>query len=132
MKNLFLLLFVISLGTSVNAQEVKKAEMKSKSKIEKGTMTPFNQFYGKKLSVVSHSKDKQTMGHQESDYILLNENGTYQQDFNGTKQEGKWTYNKDSKTITITTTEAKRWVITESNQDNMTLTQGTEILKEKK
>lgn len=132
MKKLFILLFLFSVASVVNAQEVKKAERNTKLNVDKGTMTPFNHFYGKKLAIVSHSKDKQSMGHNSTDYILINENGTFQQDFNGVKQDGKWTYNKDSKTITITTTDAKRWVISAVSQEEMTLSQGTEILKVKK
>lgn len=134
MKNLLTLLFVFSLAGTINAQEIKKADMKSKAKVEKGTMTPFNQFYGKKLSIVSHSKDKEAIGHQATDYVLLNENGTYQHDYNGTIQAGNWTYNPDNKTLTIVNTgaTAKRYVVSDATADGMILTMGTEILKVKK
>lgn len=94
----------------------------------KNTDVPFKMHFNKKLSVAAHTKSGAAVTHSASDFVLFNQDGTYQHAFAGTQMNGTWKYLKASNEVEITTSGIMKFTVTEASQTKLILTSGVEVL----
>lgn len=125
-KKLLLSLLAVAIsGVSVTAQNVSTS---STSVTRTADECPFKMHYGNKLSFVSHQRGGTNVNHQANDYMLFNQNGTYQAVFNGQTVNGTWVYHKATNEVEIITQGSGKYMIQGATATKLDLYNRTEVM----
>ena len=123
MKKLLVLTLIMGLFAGASAQ-VKVP----KKPLPVSINSPIKVHYQKKLFIDLHKKDGANISHLGTDYTVFKSNGDYEQNWGGVAQNGTWSYNSASNSITVNVNGTHTYTIKEVTATKIYLIRSNEEL----